>query len=130
MKNALCRLLLVSVLLAGCTRLPPADLNVKAPAIPDDAMVVYIRTGCPYCEQTLDLLLQNGVTPEVRNVSQEQKAYQELLAIYRAQFPGERIMVPVLVKNRTYLRGFNRQAIIEFVHHSQVPHREDYEFCD
>jgi len=124
------RLLLVLVFLAGCTGLPPVDPSVKSSDLPGDAVVVYIRTGCPYCEQTLDLLLQNGVAPEIRNVSQERKAYQELQAIYREHFPGEGIIVPVLVKSRTYLRGFNRQSIIELVNHSQATNREDYEFCD
>lgn len=130
MNHALCRLLLIVVFLASCTRLPPADPSVKAPSVQSDAVVVYIRTGCPYCEQALDLLLQYEVAPEVRDVSQDRTAYQELLAIYREHFPGERVIVPVLVNNRTYLRGFNRQSIVELVNHARVTHQEDYEFCD
>ena len=130
MKNSLGRLLLICAFLAGCSRLPPADLSVKAPSVPEDVMVVYIRTGCPFCEQTLDLLRQNGVVPEVRDVSRDRTAYQELQAIYREHFPGEGVIVPVLVKNQTYLRGFNRPSILELVNHSRVTHREDYEACE
>jgi glutaredoxin len=130
MKNSLGRLLLVFAFLAGCSGLPPADLSVKAPSTPEDVVVVYIRTGCPFCEQTLELLRQNEVVPEVRDVSRDRTAYQELRAIYREHFPGEGVIVPVLAKNRTYLRGFNRQSIIELVNHSRVTPREDYESCE
>jgi glutaredoxin len=130
MRNSLCRLLVVIALLAGCTKLPPADMSVQPPIVPDDAVIVYVRTGCPYCEQTLDLLLQREVLPEVRNVGQDRQAYQELLAIHREHFPGEPIIVPVLVQHRTYVRGFNPQSILELVNHSQVNQRKDIEFCD
>jgi glutaredoxin len=130
MQNSLCLWLLLFALLAGCTRLPPADLSVQSPLVPADAMIVYVRTGCPYCEQTLDLLMQSEVVPEVRNVSQDRQAYQELLAIHREHFPGEPIIVPVLVNHRAFLRGFNPQSILELVNHSQVNQRGDIEFCD
>ncbi|KIH75538.1 Glutaredoxin [Geoalkalibacter ferrihydriticus] len=118
------------LLVAGCARPPAADLSVKVPQIASDEVVVYVRTGCPYCELTLDVIFEQGYVPESRNVTEDRQAYQELRAIYREYFSQEEIIVPVIGKNQRFVRGFNRQSIVELLRDAAVTDPDDYLFCD
>ena len=118
------------LILAACAGLPPADPEVRAPVLSPDEVILYIRTGCPYCEQALETIEDQGIVPETRNVTEDRRAYQELLAIYRQHFPGEGLIVPVIGMNGRYLRGFNRESFGGLLNGRSVANPDEYEFCE
>ncbi len=130
MYAAFCRILVVCLLLCGCARAPAGDLNGHVPDHLPETVIVYVRTGCPYCGQALDSLAHHGVVPLVRNASRDRSAYLELQTLYREHFPGQEMIVPVIGKRGTYLRGFNRFSIEELLYDLPLSDPEDFDFCD
>lgn len=115
---------------AGCSSLPTVDHSVKSPLLSADSIVVFTRSGCPFCAETLELLQELGETPLVRDVSHDALAYQELLAIYREQFPGAKVIVPLIGKNNNYVSGFSRRPLLELLNNAPIGTPDAFDACD
>ncbi|WP_052464884.1 glutaredoxin family protein [Geoalkalibacter subterraneus] len=122
-------LLLLFLLLAGCTTLPPADPSISVPQVPEGEVVVYIRDGCPYCAHTLDILADALIVPHLRNITTSRQAYQELLAIHRIHFPDQEPIVPVILTHQDILRGYNAQSLNELLAGEEISDRENHQSC-
>jgi glutaredoxin len=122
--------MLALLIMAGCTRIPVIDPNAPVPEFADNELVVYTRLGCPYSEKALELVIDEGFNPDIRNVTESVQALQELVTISREFFPGKEIIVPLLIYNGNYLRGFNRQSILELLHEHPISNPEDYAYCE
>jgi glutaredoxin 3 len=52
----------------------------KTPAAARDLPVLYVKTGCPWCEEVIDFLRDHGVSYREKNVSQDPAAFDEMRA--------------------------------------------------
>jgi glutaredoxin len=43
-------------------------------------MIVYVKTGCPWCKEVLDFLNEKKIVFEERNVTQSKAYFDEMLA--------------------------------------------------
>jgi glutaredoxin len=127
-RKVLCLLLLFC--LFACSSVPPVDYAVTPPVLPADTVVVFTRSGCPFCRQALEFLRARGVSPLVRDIDQDLQAYQELLAIYREHFPTAKIVVPVIGKEQRYLRGFHPQHLPNWLQQPSPTLQADLDACD
>lgn len=62
-------------------------MNLNQPAAPAktsaaarDLPVLYVKTGCPWCEEVINFLTDNGVSYREKNVSQDPAAFEEMRA--------------------------------------------------
>jgi glutaredoxin len=111
-------LLLLQASLSSCSSRPAVDTALAPPSTPPGMVVVFTRSGCPYCAQALDCLQAAGITPLERDINQDAQAYQELLAIYRVHFPDSKVVVPLLGRDGRYFRGFHRQRLESWLSHA------------
>lgn len=44
----------------------------------NDLPTLYVKTGCPWCEQAIEILDDNGVGYHLRNVSESREAFSEM----------------------------------------------------
>lgn len=58
-----------------------------------EEIVVYTKTGCPYCQQLLEEYNNKGISYKEVNVSQDQEALKLVKDVFSAD------KVPVTVKN-------------------------------
>ncbi len=129
MVKSLAQLIAICLCLTGCTELSPAPNHWPEQAYPE-TVTVYVRAGCPYCAQTIDLLLARQILLLIRDVAKDPDAYQELLAIYGDQFPGQKAIVPVTIKGGNFLRGYNPSELEAFLNDSEAGSPEKIEFCE
>lgn len=69
------------------------------------AVIIYSTPSCPYCTIAKNFLEQNNIEFEYIDVSEDQKAAQEMIK------KSGQMGVPVLDINGTIIIGFNREAI-------------------
>ena len=60
-------------------------MNLKQPAAPAtpatlaaDLPILYVKSGCPWCEEVVDFLSGHGIGYREKNVSQDQSAEAEM----------------------------------------------------
>lgn len=122
--------LLVLWITAGCVQSPVIDRNAAVPEFTADEVVVYVRTGCPYCERALELIMDEGYIPDIRNVTESKAVFQELVTISHAYFPDKPMIVPVILLNNRVLRGFNQQSILELLNAQPISDPDNYAYCE
>lgn len=122
--------LLVLWITVGCVQRPVIDRNAAVPQFTVDEVVVYVRTGCPYCERALELIMDEGFIPDIRNVSESKEIFQELAIISNAYFPSKPMIVPVIVLNSRMLRGFNQQSIMELLNAQPISDPDNIAYCE
>lgn len=54
----------------------PAPTETSARELP----ILYVKTGCPWCEEVIDFLSEHGVGYREKNVSQDNSAFEEMRA--------------------------------------------------
>lgn len=52
----------------------------KAQTLPRDLPILYIKSGCPWCEEVVDFLSEHGIGYREKNVSQDNAAFEEMRA--------------------------------------------------
>lgn len=104
---------LAVALLAGCTPARPAvpSTPVGAAAGNRHEVVVYVRTGCSFCQEAREFFAARGVPVRERNVAADRSALVEMLDIHVRRFPDEEPLVPLIVIGDRVLRGFDRQEV-------------------
>jgi len=40
--------------------------------------ILYVKTGCPWCEQAIEILDENGVSYQLRNVTEKRDQFDEM----------------------------------------------------
>lgn len=40
--------------------------------------ILYVKSGCPWCEQAIEILDENGVSYQLRNVSEQRDHFDEM----------------------------------------------------
>lgn len=108
----------------GCSAVPvQPEPSVRAPQ--PGTVAIYTRPGCPYCRQAMEYLSLRGIAVEVRDISSDRRARQELSSLYGSRLKGERPMVPVLMLGEHLLVGFDEEELAEALATWQpVPQRE------
>ncbi len=57
--------------------------TTSSPTVPKtlsrDLPILYVKTGCPWCEEVAGFLGENGIGYREKNVSQDSAAYEEML---------------------------------------------------
>jgi glutaredoxin 3 len=60
-------------------------MNLNQPTAPAgnatlarDLPILYVKTGCPWCEEVVDFLSEHGIGYREKNVSQDPSALQEM----------------------------------------------------
>lgn len=56
------------------------DAPSRTATLARDLPTLYVKTGCPWCEEVIDFLTDNGVGYREKNVSQDQSAFEEMRA--------------------------------------------------
>lgn len=56
------------------------DTPAGAATMARDLPILYVKTGCPWCEEVIDFLSGNGVSYREKNVSQDAAAFEEMRA--------------------------------------------------
>lgn len=104
---------LAVALLAGCTPARPAVPPVPSGAAAENRheVVVYVRTGCSFCQEAREFLAARGVPVRERNVAADRSALVEMLDIHVRRFPDEEPLVPLIVIGDRVVRGFDRQEV-------------------
>jgi hypothetical protein len=73
----------------------------------------------------MEYLSLRGIAVEVRDISSDRRARQELSSLYGSRLKGERPMVPVLMLGEHLLVGFDEEELAEALATWQpVPQRE------
>ena len=44
----------------------------------NDLPVLYVKTGCPWCDQAIEILDENGVSYQLRNVTEDRNQFAEM----------------------------------------------------
>ena len=52
----------------------------KAATLSRDLPILYIKTGCPWCEEVVDFLSEHGIGYREKNVAQDHAAFEEMRA--------------------------------------------------
>jgi glutaredoxin len=53
---------------------------VPLPTSARDLPILYIKSGCPWCEEVVDFLGEHGIGYREKNVSQDNAAFEEMRA--------------------------------------------------
>jgi glutaredoxin len=91
------------------------------PDLPADVAVVYSKPGCPYCREAIRFLNASGMRTEIRDVTQDRRAYEEMLAIYQRRLPGEKVIVPLIAVGGQFVSGFDSDDLTEVLHQHLSP---------
>lgn len=114
----------------GCVHAPSVDRNAAPPRFAQDEVVVYVRSGCPYCERALELIMDKGVFPDVRNVTENAEFFKELVTLSHSYFSGRQIIVPVIALNGRVLRGYNPHSILELLNGQPISDPDNFAYCE
>jgi len=56
--------------------------------MPDELPVIYVKSGCPWCEEAVEFLTDNGVSHREKNVTDDLVAFEEMRRIsHQAKAP-------------------------------------------
>lgn len=111
---ALLTVALAGAFLTGCTPARPAAVPpapAGAAAGNRHEVVVYVRTGCSFCQEAREFFAARGVPVRERNVAADRSALVEMLDIHVRWFPDEEPLVPLIVIGGRVVRGFDRQEV-------------------
>jgi glutaredoxin len=76
-------------------------------------VVLFSRSGCPYCSQAREYLKTRNVHLDERDISTDRQALQELATLYEGKLKGERQLVPVLLVGDRVLVGFDEEELAD-----------------
>jgi len=105
--------LFLLLVLSGCALHHEAPLPVPAAG----ELVIYVRSGCPFCAEALTFLRGMEITATVRDISEKRLYYQQLQQIYREKLPRAKLIVPLLLRDGHIVRGFSPDAILDLLDH-------------
>ena len=71
-------------------------------------LILYVKTGCPWCQKVLDFATENGIQFELRNIA-EQPVAEELIK------RGGKRQVPYLVDEKNAKEMYESADIIEYL---------------
>lgn len=56
------------------------DAPTRTATLTRDLPILYVKTGCPWCEEVIDFLTEHGVGYREKNVTQDPAAMEEMRA--------------------------------------------------
>jgi glutaredoxin len=105
-------LLLLSLLAGtGCSTPRQQGASIRIPR--EGTVVLFSRSGCPYCSQAREYLKTRNVHLDERDISTDRQALQELATLYEGKLKGERQLVPVLLVGDRVLVGFDEEELAD-----------------
>jgi glutaredoxin 3 len=73
-----------------------------------DSLILYVKTGCPWCKKVLDFAGEKGIQFELRNIA-DQNVAQELIV------RGGKRQVPYLVDGKNMKEMYESDDIIKYL---------------
>jgi glutaredoxin len=80
----------------------------------DDLPILYIKTGCPYCEEVNKFLSEHGIGFHEVNVTDDSKAFSEM------QKKSKQTKAPTLDWNGKILADFDVKELVPFLRAQNV----------
>jgi glutaredoxin len=77
--------------------------------MPDPLPTLFIKTGCPWCEDAITFLTDKGIGYQERNVTEDPEAYQEMLRV------SNQTKTPVLDWHGKILADFGLEELQDFL---------------
>ena len=74
-------------------------------------LILYVKTGCPWCQKVLDFATEKGIQFELRNIADAGVA-EELIA------RGGKRQVPYLVDRKNTKEMYESAGIVEYIKNS------------
>lgn len=82
--------------------------------MPEELPILYVKTGCPWCEQAAGFLSEHGIGYREKNVTDDPAAYAEMQRISRQE------KAPVLDWKGTVLADFGLDELKSFLRRRDV----------
>jgi glutaredoxin len=76
--------------------------------------VLYVKTGCPWCEEARDFLVGHGISHRERNVTDDRAAFDEMVRL------SGQSRAPTLNWHGDVLADFDVEKLTEFLHQHDV----------
>jgi glutaredoxin 3 len=83
-------------------------------ALTDELPILYVKTGCPWCEQAIEALDDNGVSYHLRNVTEDRDAFAEM------KRKSKQEKAPVLDFKGQILADFGTDELFPFLRKQNV----------
>jgi len=81
----------------------------------DDSLpVLYVKTGCPWCEEARNFLMGHGIGHRERNVTEDPAAFKEMIDL------SNQSKAPTLNWHGDVLADFGVEELTEFLHQHDV----------
>ncbi len=87
-------------------------MSVPSPA--DDLPILYVKTGCPWCEEAIQALDDNGVGYHLRNVTENREHFAEM------RRKSNQDKAPVLDWHGQVLADFGAEELYPFLRAQNV----------
>lgn len=84
------------------------------PAMEENLPVLYVKTGCPWCDEVRDFMVGHGIGHRERNVTEDRAARDEM-----ERLSGQS-KAPTLNWHGTVLADFGVEELTEFLHKHNV----------
>ena len=76
--------------------------------------ILYVKTGCPWCDESVDFLSEHGIGYREKNVTRDPLAYAEMLKI------SDQTKAPVLDWHGKILADFSVEELKPFLQSQNV----------
>lgn len=87
-------------------------------ALTNDLPILYVKTGCPWCEQAIEVLDENGIGYHLRNVSEDRGHFEEM------KRKSKQEKAPVLDWHGHILADFGEDELYPFLRAQNVQFEE------
>ena len=77
--------------------------------MPDPLPILYVKTGCPWCEEVVAFLMGHGIGYREKNVSTDAEAFEEMFSVSRQS------KAPVLNWHGQILADFGVAELVPFL---------------
>ena len=80
----------------------------------EELPILYVKTGCPWCEEAIGFLAEHGISYREKNVSEDSAAFDEL------RRKSGQSLTPTLDWHGEILADFGVAELIPFLHKQEV----------
>jgi glutaredoxin 3 len=89
-------------------------VDVLRSSMPEDLPVLYVKTGCPWCDEARDFLVGHGISHRELNVTDDRAAFGEMTRI------SGQSKAPTLNWHGKVLADFGVEELVDFLHEHDV----------
>lgn len=80
----------------------------------DDLPILYVKTGCPWCDEARDFLVGHGISHRERNVTTDDGAREDMHRL------SGQTKAPTLDWHGHVLADFDVEELVDFLHEHNV----------